>query len=173
MRIFLVGFMFSGKSTVGKLLAKSMGYEHIDTDHMFESLYNISINDFFEKYGQDLFRELEHKLLLTLIEKDNIVISTGGGLPCFHNNMELIKQNGISIHINMSFKSIIHRQKKSKKNRPLLKNKSQEEIEIFLQDLLAKRIDIYNQSNIIIKGEDLNIKELKEKILTLSNNFQF
>ncbi|MFA6933261.1 MAG: shikimate kinase [Bacteroidales bacterium] len=173
MRIFLVGFMFSGKSTVGKLLAKSMGYEHIDTDHMFESLYNISINDFFEKYGQDLFRELEHKLLLTLIEKDNIVISTGGGLPCFHNNMELIKQNGISIHINMSFKSIIHRQKKSKKNRPLLKNKSQEEIEIFLQDLLAKRIDIYNQSNIIIKGEDLSIKELKEKILTLSNNFQF
>ncbi|MDD4529574.1 MAG: shikimate kinase, partial [Bacteroidales bacterium] len=140
MRIFLVGFMFSGKSTVGKLLAKSMGYEHIDTDHMFESLYNISINDFFEKYGQDLFRELEHKLLLTLIEKDNIVISTGGGLPCFHNNMELIKQNGISIHINMSFKSIIHRQKKSKKNRPLLRNKSQEEIEIFLQDLLAKRI---------------------------------
>ncbi|MFA6367623.1 MAG: shikimate kinase [Bacteroidales bacterium] len=173
MRIFLVGFMFSGKSTVGKLLAKSMGYEHIDTDHMFESLYNISINDFFEKYGQDLFRELEHKLLLTLIEKDNIVISTGGGLPCFHNNMELIKQNGISIHINMSFKSIIHRQKKSKKNRPLLRNKSQEEIEIFLQDLLAKRIDIYNQSNIIIKGEDLSIKELKEKILTLSNNFQF
>lgn len=173
MRIFLVGFMFSGKSTVGKLLAKSMGYEHIDTDHMFESLYNISINDFFEKYGQDLFRELEHKLLLTLIEKDNIVISTGGGLPCFHNNMELIKQNGISIHINMSFKSIIHRQKKSKKNRPLLKNKSQEEIEIFLQDLFAKRIDIYNQSNIIIKGEDLSIKELKEKILTLSNNFQF
>ena len=173
MRIFLVGFMFSGKSTVGKLLAKSMGYEHIDTDHMFESLYNISINDFFEKYGQDLFRELEHKLLLTLIEKDNIVISTGGGLPCFHNNMELIKQNGISIHINMSFKSIIHRQKKSKKNRPLLKNKSHEEIEIFLQDLLAKRIDIYNQSNIIIKGEDLSIKELKEKILTLSNNFQF
>ena len=173
MRIFLVGFMFSGKSTVGKLLAKSMGYEHIDTDHMFESLYNISINDFFEKYGQDLFRELERKLLLTLIEKDNIVISTGGGLPCFHNNMELIKQNGISIHINMSFKSIIHRQKKSKKNRPLLKNKSQEEIEIFLQDLLAKRIDIYNQSNIIIKGEDLSIKELKEKILTLSNNFQF
>ena len=167
MRIFLVGFMFSGKSTVGKLLAKSMGYEHIDTDHMFESLYNISINDFFEKYGQDLFRELEHKLLLTLIEKDNIVISTGGGLPCFHNNMELIKQNGISIHINMSFKSIIHRQKKSKKNRPLLRNKSQEEIEIFLQDLLAKRIDIYNQSNIIIKGEDLSIKELKEKILTL------
>ena len=167
MRIFLVGFMFSGKSTVGKLLAKSMGYEHIDTDHMFESLYNISINDFFEKYGQDLFRELERKLLLTLIEKDNIVISTGGGLPCFHNNMELIKQNGISIHINMSFKSIIHRQKKSKKNRPLLKNKSQEEIEIFLQDLLAKRIDIYNQSNIIIKGEDLSIKELKEKILTL------
>lgn len=173
MRIFLVGFMFSGKSTVGKLLAKSMGYEHIDTDHMFESLYNISINDFFEKYGQDLFRELEHKLLLTLIEKDNIVISTGGGLPCFHNNMELIKQNGISIHINMSFKSIIHRQKKSKKNRPLLRNKSQEEIEIFLQDLFAKRIDIYNQSNIIIKGEDLSIKELKEKILTLSNNFQF
>lgn len=115
MRIFLVGFMFSGKSTVGKLLAKSMGYEHIDTDHMFESLYNISINNFFEKYGQDLFRELEHKLLLTLIEKDNIIISTGGGLPCFHNNMELIKQNGISIHINMSLKSIIHRQKSSKK----------------------------------------------------------
>ncbi len=139
MRIFIIGFMYSGKSTVGKKLANLMNLNHIDTDKVFESKYNITISSFFEKYGENLFRELEHKILLETIEEDNIIVSTGGGLPCFHNNMDIIKENGISIYLNMSPISIIHRINNSKKKRPLLQNKSPEELQEYIENLLKER----------------------------------
>ena len=166
MRIFIIGFMYSGKSTIGKKLAKAMNLEYIDTDHVFESKYNITVAHFFEKYGEDLFREFEHKILLETIEKDNVIISTGGGLPCFNGNMELIKQNGISIYLNMSPISIIHRINHSKKKRPLLKNKSPEELQTYIETLLKQREIFYNQATLTIKGESPNIKEIQEEILS-------
>ncbi|MFA7082532.1 MAG: shikimate kinase [Bacteroidales bacterium] len=164
MRIFIIGFMYSGKSTVGKKLANSMNLNHIDTDKVFESKYNITISSFFEKYGEDLFRELEHKILLETIEEDNIIVSTGGGLPCFHNNIEIIKENGISIYLNMSPISIIHRINNSKKKRPLLQNKSPEELQEYIENLLKEREVFYNQANLKIKGEDPNIKGIESEL---------
>lgn len=164
MRIFIIGFMYSGKSTVGKKLANLMNLNHIDTDKVFESKYNITISSFFEKYGEDLFRELEHKILLETIEEDNIIVSTGGGLPCFHNNIEIIKENGISIYLNMSPISIIHRINNSKKKRPLLQNKSPEELQQYIENLLREREVFYNQANLKIKGEDPNIKEIQSEL---------
>ena len=164
MRIFIIGFMYSGKSTVGKKLANLMNLNHIDTDKVFESKYNITISSFFEKYGEDLFRELEHKILLETIEEDNIIVSTGGGLPCFHNNMDIIKENGISIYLNMSPISIIHRINNSKKKRPLLQNKSPEELQEYIENLLREREVFYNQANLKIKGEDPNIKEIQSEL---------
>ncbi len=156
--------MYSGKSTVGKKLANLMNLNHIDTDKVFESKYNITISSFFEKYGEDLFRELEHKILLETIEEDNIIVSTGGGLPCFHNNIEIIKENGISIYLNMSPISIIHRINNSKKKRPLLQNKSPEELQEYIENLLREREVFYNQANLKIKGEDPNIKEIQSEL---------
>ena len=164
MRIFIIGFMYSGKSTVGKKLANLMNLNHIDTDKVFESKYNITISSFFEKYGENLFRELEHKILLETIEDDNCIISTGGGLPCFHNNMDIIKENGISIYLNMSPISIIHRINNSKKKRPLLQNKSPEELQEYIENLLREREVFYNQANLKIKGEDPNIKEIQSEL---------
>ncbi len=113
MRIFIIGFMYSGKSTVGKKLANLMNLNHIDTDKVFESKYNITISSFFEKYGEDLFRELEHKILLETIEEDNIIVSTGAlpftpAIPGIdgdnvvniveaHRNESLIKGNEIVV----------------------------------------------------------------------------
>lgn len=156
--------MYSGKSTVGKKLANLMNLNHIDTDKVFESKYNITISSFFEKYGENLFRELEHKILLETIEEDNIIVSTGGGLPCFHNNMDIIKENGISIYLNMSPISIIHRINNSKKKRPLLQNKSPEELQEYIENLLREREVFYNQANLKIKGEDPNIKEIQSEL---------
>ena len=145
-----------------------MNLEYIDTDHIFESKYNITVTHFFEKYGEELFRKFEHKILLETIEKDNVIISTGGGLPCFHKNMELIKQNGISIYLNMSPISIIHRINNSKKKRPLLKNKSPEELQTYVETLLKQREIFYNQASLTIKGESPNIKEIQEEILSIT-----
>ena len=172
MNIFIIGFMFSGKSTIGKKLAQSMNMEFIDTDKYFENKYNITINDFFKKYGEELFRDFEHKILLEVIKKDNCVISTGGGLPCFNNNIEIINQNGLSVYINMALSSIIHRQALSKKKRPLLDNLSQEDMQERMATLLKRREIIYEKADIIIKGENIDIKELQEKILSNTSKFK-
>ena len=168
MRIFIIGFMYSGKSTIGKKLAKAMNLKYIDTDNIFEGKYNITVAHFFEKYGEELFREFEHKILLEAIENENAIISTGGGLPCFYKNMELIKQNGISIYLKMSPLSIIHRINHSKKKRPLLQNKSPEELQTYIETLLKQREIFYNQATITIKGESPNIKEIQEEILSIT-----
>lgn len=159
--------MYSGKSTMGKKLAKAMNLKYIDTDNIIETKYNITINNFFEKYGEGLFREFEHKILLDSIKEDNIIISTGGGLPCFHKNMELIKKNGISIYLNMSPQSIINRINNSKKKRPLLQDKSPEELKTYIEALLKQREIFYNQATLTIKGESINIKEIQDKILSI------
>lgn len=161
--------MCSGKTTIGKKLSNSMNLKHIDTDKVFENKYNISINNFFERYGEKLFREFEHKILLDIIKEDNIIISTGGGLPCFYNNMDIIKENGISIYINMSPLSIIQRINNSKKKRPLLENKSPEELENYIEILLKERELYYNKANIKIKGEDPNIKEIHKELISYTS----
>jgi shikimate kinase len=164
MRIFLIGFMFSGKSTVGKKLASIMNYNFIDTDKYFEEKYKISIFDFFEKFGEEMFRKFEHEILKELVLKDKVIISTGGGLPCFNNNMDIINKEGISIYLEMPYNAIINRQKNSKQKRPLLKNKTQEEIETYLLDLLTKREPIYKKSKIKIDSQNIDFSSLKETI---------
>ena len=99
-RIILVGFPGSGKSTIAKKIANRLHYQFVDMDHLFESKYKLSIPDFFKKYGEEVFRKSEHVLLKEVIQQEKVVISTGGGTPCFHGNMELIMENGFSIYIN-------------------------------------------------------------------------
>ena len=94
--------MLSGKSTVGKKLAKHLNYEFVDTDKWIENKYRLSVDGIFSKYGEKVFRSFEREALLELIAKDNILISTGGGLPCFDGNMEIIKASGFSIYLNIS-----------------------------------------------------------------------
>ncbi|MBP1645925.1 MAG: shikimate kinase [Bacteroidetes bacterium] len=156
--------MFSGKSTVGKKLASIMNYQFIDTDRYFEEKYKISILDFFEKFGEEMFRKFEHDILKELVVKDNVIISTGGGLPCYNNNIDLINDEGISIYLEMPFKAIINRQKNSKQKRPLLQNKTQEEIEEYLKALLTQREPIYKKSKITIDAKNVNFSDLKEVI---------
>jgi len=109
MRIFLIGFMGSGKTTVGQKLARRLGYSFIDMDMQIEKESSMSINQIFKELGEDGFRRREHDLLLRIIRMDNVVVSTGGGVPCFDNNMELINQNGMSIYLKMTPESLVKR----------------------------------------------------------------
>lgn len=156
--------MFCGKSTIGKKLASIMGLEFIDTDKYFEDKYKITIMDFFEKYGEEMFRKFEHDILQELVVRENIIISTGGGLPCYNDNMDIVNQAGISIYLDMPFNAIINRQKNSKQKRPLLQNKTQEEIEEYLKELLSIREPIYKKSKITIKAQNIDFNSLKENI---------
>jgi shikimate kinase len=95
--------MGAGKTTVGKKLARKLGYTFYDIDKAFEHKYKTSVDLFFRKYGEEVFRQLEHELLVSTFTFNNTVISTGGGTPCFNNGMELINQHGVSLYIKLLF----------------------------------------------------------------------
>ncbi|PKP53313.1 MAG: shikimate kinase [Bacteroidetes bacterium HGW-Bacteroidetes-1] len=164
MRIYLVGYMGSGKSTVSKRLAQLMNFECVDLDQLFEEKFKIEIADFFKKYDESLFRLLESRLLKDTLKLSNTIIATGGGTPCFYDNMEWMNQNGITVYLQMHPLSIVYRLNDSKKKRPLVASKSQVELISFVRDHLRQRNIYYSQANIIIKSESLNINELSEII---------
>jgi len=149
-----------GKSTIGKKLAKYLDFEFIDLDDIFEQKYKISIDSFFNKYDEELFRKMEHEMLLETFSKQNAVISTGGGTPCFHNAMENINSTGLSIYIKMLPSAIAHRLSTSKRKRPLIEGIPKEELKNFIKDKLVGRKPIYNQAHLHIDGINVNIQEL-------------
>lgn len=158
--VYLIGFMGSGKTTAGKKLASRLGFSFLDLDNLIENKYRISIPTIFDKYDETVFRKIEHDTLKSVLKLKNHVISTGGGTPCFYNNMDLINHSGLSFYVKLSPKSLHDRLINSKKKRPLIKNKSQEELITYIQKELFKRELYYNQAKFIIKGENLNFEEL-------------
>lgn len=164
-RIYLIGFMGVGKSTVGKKLATKLGWKFIDTDSVFEKKYRLSINTFFDKYGEDLFRKLENEILQSTFELNNYVISTGGGTPCFQGAMQQINDNGISVYLEMNDKAIISRLINSKQKRPLVMNKSNEELIEFVSSKLKERQPCYSQAVITSPAISIDIDLLLEQLL--------
>lgn len=164
--IVLVGFSGSGKSTIGKQLAQKLNFNFIDTDRYFEEKYRFSVYDFFGQIGEGMFRKLESELLKEVIAFERTVIATGGGTPCFYNNIELINQNSLSIYIKLSEKSLFYRLFYSKKRRPLTKKLTADELQQYIQNQLAKREPFYKKADLVVKGENLNLKELVQLVAT-------
>jgi shikimate kinase len=165
MRIFLIGFMGSGKTSNGKRLAKMLGLDFYDTDILFEEKYHISVKDFFYKYDEDLFRKLEREILRESFSYNNALISTGGGTPCFFDNMKKINQHGLSVYLKLDPKSLAHRLYHSKKKRPLIPKDDMDYCSDFVNKTLQKREVFYLQSHLIIQGENLKIKNTAQNIL--------
>lgn len=159
-KIFLIGYMGSGKSTAGEQLAAKLGYEFVDLDSFIEGECNQSIEEIFAEKGENEFRAIEHNALKKLINKDNAVIACGGGTPCYYGNMELMNSSGTTIYLKMSVDSLTSRLLESKNARPLIANKSESELKSFITAHLQKREDIYHQAQYIVKGKNLNVEEL-------------
>lgn len=152
--------MLSGKSTIGKQLAKRLNYTFIDTDKEIEMHYKLSVSDVFKKYGEEVFRLLERKILLSLEKEDNIVVSTGGGLVCFNDNMKWVKENGLSIYLKLSPQAIVSRHKVAKRARPLLQNKTEEELLEYIEKTLEEREKFYNQADFSFEALSLKVEEI-------------
>ncbi len=152
MKIYLMGYMASGKSKMGKELSGLTGLSFYDLDEIFEERYRIGIVEFFDKYGDATFRQIEHQLLLETENLDNAIIATGGGTPCTDENIGFIKSQGISIYIRMTARDLFDRLKRVKKKRPLLKNLPIESLEQFIGEQLAEREPYYLQADYIIDG---------------------
>lgn len=159
-KIFLTGYMGSGKSSAGKTLATQLGYEFIDLDKFIEQEYKMTIPEIFSNKGEKEFRAMEHNALKKVIEKENVIVACGGGTPCYYNNMELMNNSGATVYLKMSADSLVNRLMNAKEKRPLILNKDEKQLREFVNRQLEKREDIYHQAQYIVKGKDLNVKEL-------------
>jgi shikimate kinase len=146
--------MSSGKTTVGRYLARKTDMEFIDIDEAFENRFKMSITSFFDLFGEAKFRELEHQILLDCLKNEHAIIATGGGTPCFFDNMQLINNNGISVYLKLHPNSIVSRLLHTKKQRPLLKNLKPDELAEYVNQQIAYREDFYQQSNFIFTLEN-------------------
>jgi shikimate kinase len=153
--------MGSGKSTIGKGLAKALKLQFIDLDSFIEERNHKTIPEIFALHGETEFRLLEQKALQEISTFENVVIATGGGAPCFFNNIEVIKATGKSIYLNGTPHILADRLLHSKTERPLIKGKSEEELIQFIHETLNKRDHYYKQADLIIDFDrDLRIDEV-------------
>lgn len=153
-RIFLIGYMGSGKTTVGKMLAERLNYSFIDIDRRIEDKTRQTVYQFFEKEGEDTFRLIEHESLKEAAQMKNVVISTGGGVPCFHNNMDIILTFGTSFYLQWTIEELLLRLEiDGLHKRPLLADKNEDELLLFISDSLSVRENYYKKANFMIHGD--------------------
>ncbi len=172
MKVFLLGYMGSGKTTLGKHLAKRLGLSFFDLDAEIELTKGQSVVKIFELEGEAGFRGIERQQLKSLIDKqEKMVLSCGGGTPCFYDNMRLMNASGLTIYLKMDPASLAYRLVNSKTIRPILRDKSEKELEDFVRQHLREREDMYNEAEITINAlgfSSSKIDELAEKIRNYS-----
>jgi shikimate kinase len=154
MRIYLVGYMGCGKSTIGRKVAEILGISFVDLDKYIEERYFRSVPAIFAEEGEERFREKERLSLLEVSQFENVIVGTGGGAPCFFDNMEVMNNNGITVYIAPDTVVLAARLLKSKNERPLLTGKSPAELIKFIDEALLKRAPFYEKAKIIIRGEN-------------------
>jgi shikimate kinase len=160
MKVFLVGFMGSGKTTIGKKLANYLKCDFIDLDKLIETKVGMSIVQYFELHGESAFRDLEREVLQKTNFPENVIIATGGGAPCFGDNMSWMNENGLVAYLSLSPKALASRLENSKTDRPLIRNLKGDELEGFISAKLAEREPFYNQSKFVVSASDLTAERL-------------
>jgi len=155
-RIFLIGFMGSGKSTLGAQFARRINYQFIDMDQLIEETAEMSIPEIFKEHGELVFRKWEHDILLEICNRDKLVISTGGGAPCHSGIMDLMNSHGTTIYLELSPEALRTRLLNSRTERPLIKGKSESELLDFIKSLLEEREEFYTLATHTVDG--LNMK---------------
>lgn len=155
MKVVLIGYMASGKSTVGRLLASELGIPFVDLDQFIEEREKKSIKTIFSEQGEIKFRKLEYLALSEVLkENESIVLSVGGGTPCYGNNMQLIlEQADHSFYLQMSIPDLVERIAREKENRPLVKDIADEDLPEFVGKHLFERSPFYSQAKHIVSGK--------------------
>ena len=165
-KIILMGFMGCGKSTIGRLLAKKLGYEFIDLDDAIQQDSEKTISEIFEKYGESHFRKLESKVLKKVVASNkDIVLALGGGTPCFNNNLKLVNKHP-SVYINCGVDVLNARLEKEKKHRPIIANQSSAGLRKFIASKLGERRAYYKQATYTVVGSR-KIRDVVNRIASL------
>ncbi len=157
-RVFLIGYMGAGKTTLGKALAQAMEMTFVDLDIVLEGKYHKTIREIFAEVGEEEFRRRERAALEEAAQFENTVISLGGGTPCFFNNMEVINRSGVSIYLKPSEEVLLRRLIKGKHKRPIIASKTDDELLDFIRTNLALREPYYLQAALVFESDHLENK---------------
>jgi shikimate kinase len=168
-KVYLIGFMGCGKTTAGKKLAAVLDWEFIDLDKVIEQKAGTTIPEIFSAHGEDHFRKLESETLKEIGRQSGSVISTGGGAPCFGDNMEFMLQTGLTVYLKLSPSQLKSRLTGSKTERPLIKQVDEHNLLDFISDKLAQREQYYNRADVTIDCFDLDVQYLYNTIKPLIN----
>ena len=158
-RIFLTGYMGAGKTTLGKALALDLHIPFIDLDWYIEERFHLSISQLFKERGEDGFRQLERSMLHEVGEFEDVIISTGGGTPCFFDNMAYMNAAGDTVFLNVHPDVLFRRLKIAKAARPLLNGKTDTELMNTIVSALEQRMPFYRQARFCFNAENLESKK--------------
>ena len=160
-RIILIGYMGSGKTTVGKALSKDTGMMFYDLDWYIESRMRKTVSQIFAERGEEGFRQIEHNMLHEVAEFENVIISCGGGTPCFFDNMDYLNQQGDVVYLKATPETLYKHLMMAKVERPLLKGKSPEELIAYITEHLQERAPFYEKARHTL---DVNVLDNYDKI---------
>lgn len=160
-RIILMGYMGSGKTTIGRALAKDLGMPFYDLDWYIESRMRKTVKQIFDERGEEGFRKIEHNMLHEVAEFENIVLSCGGGTPCFFDNIDYLNRQGETVYLKCTPEVLYGHLKMGKTVRPLLLNKTPEEVRLFIIDQLKQREPFYSKARHTV---DVTLMDNYEKI---------
>lgn len=168
-KIILLGYMGCGKSTIAEKLSDLIQIPFVDLDKSIEAKAEMTINQIFESFGEVYFRKLEHDVFIELLASpENQIIGLGGGTPCYANNHELLKGEGItSIYLKASIETLFNRLAHNKSKRPIVANKSEAELKEFIAKHLFDRSYYYNQAENIVTVDSKTIEETVADIVSI------
>ena len=162
-RIILIGYMGAGKTTIGKALSKELGIIFYDLDWYIESRMRKTVSEIFAERGEEGFRQIEYNMLHEVAEFEDVIISCGGGTPCFFDNMDYLNQQGQVVYLKANPEVLYKHLQMAKVERPLLKGKSKEELLKFIKEQLEKRESFYTKARYTL---DVSLMDNYEKIQT-------
>lgn len=145
-RIFLIGYMGAGKTTLGRALAAAIGVEFIDLDCYIEERFRKTVSQIFAEKGEEEFRSIERRMLHEVGEFENVIISTGGGTPCFFDNVEYMNAQGTTVFLDVPLERLFIRLSIARSKRPLIKDKNDDELRTFIGEQLQKRLPHYSKA---------------------------
>ena len=160
-RVILIGYMGAGKTTVGKALAADLGLTFYDLDWYITMRYHRSVPAIFAERGEEGFRDLERRMLHEVAEFENVVVSCGGGTPCFYDNMEYMNSLADTVYLKADPEVLAQHLKMGKGKRPLIEGKTPEELETYIQESLQAREPFYSQAKYTI---DISVLDTFTKI---------
>lgn len=167
-RIFLIGYMGSGKTTLGKAFSQAMRLQFIDLDWYIEERFHKTIREIFAEKGEAGFRELEKRMLHEVGDFENVLVAAGGGTPCFFDNMDYMNSMGDTVFLDVAPKVLFRRLKIAKTKRPLLADKTDDELMNVITGALKERLPFYSRAKYRFNAEELeSYEEVKESVLRL------